>query len=100
MKWKNSSSVNSIQNNLTLHAAALITAAGSSSRMGTGIKKEFLPVEGKPMLLYTVEQFLGTGFFSMCGVTYRPNEKGKVEEILRPWLEKEQIILVPGGETR
>jgi len=100
MKWKNSSSANSIQINSSLGAAALITAAGSSTRMGTGIKKEFLLLQGKPVLLRTVELFLHTGFFDSCVVTFRPGEKSAMIDLLRPCLEDKRVSLIQGGETR
>ncbi|MFH1120547.1 MAG: 2-C-methyl-D-erythritol 4-phosphate cytidylyltransferase [Bacteroidota bacterium] len=38
---------------------AIIVAGGSGSRMGTGIPKQFLPISGKPLLMYTLESFSG-----------------------------------------
>ena len=100
MKWKSSSSANSTQNKASLRAGALITAAGSSSRMGNVVKKEFLPVDGKPVLLKTVELFLNTGFFFICGVTFRESEESAMTSILRPYLEEKRIIMIKGGDTR
>ena len=37
--------------------AAIIAAAGSSSRMGAGIDKQFVPVGGKPLLWHSLRQF-------------------------------------------
>ena len=37
--------------------AVIIAAAGTSSRMGTGIDKQFAPVGGKPLLWHSL-QFL------------------------------------------
>jgi 2-C-methyl-D-erythritol 4-phosphate cytidylyltransferase len=100
MKWKSSSSVNSTLNKSGLRAAAIITAAGTSSRMGNTIKKEFLPLDGKPVLLHTVERFLDTGLFFMCGVTFREDEESEMIDILRPLLEGKRITMIRGGDTR
>jgi len=35
----------------------LIAAAGSGTRMGTNVPKQFLPLTGKPVLMHTVERF-------------------------------------------
>ncbi|MCQ2350866.1 MAG: 2-C-methyl-D-erythritol 4-phosphate cytidylyltransferase [Paludibacteraceae bacterium] len=35
----------------------IITAAGSGKRMGTDIPKQFLPIDGKPILMRTIEAF-------------------------------------------
>lgn len=37
---------------------ALIVAGGSGNRMGASVPKQFLEIEGKPVLLYTFEAFL------------------------------------------
>ena len=36
----------------------IITAGGSGSRMGSAIPKQFLELEGKPILQHTLELFL------------------------------------------
>jgi len=42
---------------------ALLVAAGSGSRMGGDLPKQYTPVCGKPMLRWTVERTLATGAF-------------------------------------
>ena len=37
--------------------AALLTAAGSGSRMGQDIPKQFMHVENKPLIIHTMEAF-------------------------------------------
>ncbi|KJF44409.1 2-C-methyl-D-erythritol 4-phosphate cytidylyltransferase [Draconibacterium sediminis] len=37
---------------------ALIVAGGSGNRMGASVPKQFLEIEGKPVLMYTFEAFL------------------------------------------
>jgi len=36
---------------------AIIPAAGSGTRIGGGIKKQFLPLKGKPIIVHTLQQF-------------------------------------------
>lgn len=38
---------------------ALIVAGGSGTRMGTDIPKQFLELNGKPILMHTIERFVG-----------------------------------------
>lgn len=40
-----------------MKTTAIIIAGGVGSRMGRDIPKQFIPVEGKPVLLYTLEGF-------------------------------------------
>jgi len=37
---------------------AIIVAGGTGQRMGTALPKQFLAIEGKPILLHTVDQFV------------------------------------------
>ena len=53
--------------------ALIVTAAGSSTRMG-GIKKEYLPLEGGTVLSTAVKAFLKTLPFSLVAVTF-PEKK-------------------------
>lgn len=61
--------------------AAVITAAGSSTRLGLGKKKEFLPLfkfgEGISVLSQSVYVFFKTGLFSFIVITV---PQGKIEE--------------------
>ncbi|CAH0995267.1 Ribitol-5-phosphate cytidylyltransferase 1 [Emticicia aquatica] len=48
--------IHSVENNQRKYA--IIVAGGSGSRMKSEIPKQFLPLNGKPILLHTVEKFL------------------------------------------
>lgn len=43
--------------NKKIHSAAIVLAAGQGKRMGTKVQKQFLEVEGKPVLYYSLETF-------------------------------------------
>lgn len=43
--------------NKNVHSAAIVLAAGQGKRMGTKVQKQFLEVEGKPVLYYSLEAF-------------------------------------------
>ena len=47
----------------------ILTAAGSSTRMGTGKKKEYLKLDGGTVLSKAAASFLTAAFFSMLIVT-------------------------------
>lgn len=89
-----------------MNAAVLIPAAGSSSRMNTGRKKEYELINGKPVLAKTCEAFLDTGLFvTLCSIV----PKGEIEtarKILASAMPTEMIGLercicfTEGGETR
>jgi 2-C-methyl-D-erythritol 4-phosphate cytidylyltransferase len=84
-----------------MKTAALIAAAGKGQRMRGKIKKQFITLEGMPLLLYTLEAFeefegiehlylvLDEGDFEYC--------KG---EIIQKYGIKKVSQLIPGGERR
>lgn len=75
-----------IKMNEPLHQAAILTAAGSSTRMG-GIKKEYRTLspdlsETITVLSQTLYQFLSSNFFSVIIITLPENHEQLVKEIL------------------
>ncbi|MBN2352310.1 MAG: 2-C-methyl-D-erythritol 4-phosphate cytidylyltransferase [Spirochaetales bacterium] len=80
--------------------AALVTAAGSSVRMGAGEKKEYRTLDGMPVLARSLLAFRETGLFSTLLVTVPPGHIERVRELLGPFLPTEDIRFVEGGTTR
>ena len=79
---------------------AVVTAAGSSSRMGSGTKKEYLQIAGTSVLCGAVVPFLRTGIAERCVVTYPAGQRELVEESLADLEEPDRVGLVEGGPTR
>jgi 2-C-methyl-D-erythritol 4-phosphate cytidylyltransferase len=80
--------------------AAVITAAGASTRFGTGAKKEYSLLGQTPVLVKTVQAFLRTRLFSQIVVTHPAGHRERVEQLFRPFPELGKILLVTGGATR
>lgn len=79
---------------------AVIVAGGNGLRMGTALPKQFLPLRGKPVLLYTLDAFL-QAFPDLEIILVLPEaymEKGL--EILRSSSDPDRIGVTAGGETR
>ena len=77
----------------------IIMAAGSGTRMGAPLPKQFLEMHGKPVIIYTLEHF-----------EYHPDIDNIVIVCLADWIEELRGLLkrygilkvtqiVPGGET-
>jgi 2-C-methyl-D-erythritol 4-phosphate cytidylyltransferase/2-C-methyl-D-erythritol 2,4-cyclodiphosphate synthase len=85
-------------------SVVLITAAGSGTRMGGGKKKEYLLVNGKPVLEYSLEAFHRTGLFSLFVVTLPPGGETEARASLASWLSNpelaEKTLFTEGGVTR
>lgn len=79
---------------------AVIVAGGSGMRMGTMVPKQFLPLQGKPVLWYTLTAFLDA-FPDLEIILVLPEahlETG--QEILRSTHAPDRIWMTAGGETR
>jgi 2-C-methyl-D-erythritol 4-phosphate cytidylyltransferase len=79
---------------------AVIVAAGSGSRMGKDIPKQFLALAGKPILYYTLDTFLSSypdlQVFLVIPAPYR--QWG--EDIRLAFKDSSRITLIEGGNTR
>ena len=42
--------------------SAIVLAAGSGKRMGTAVKKQYLDIEGLPVLAYSLRRFAAQSF--------------------------------------
>lgn len=78
---------------------ALLTAAGVGSRMGQDIPKQFLHVDNKPLIVYTMEAFQKHPSIDAIICVTLPNWI----EVVRAYAMQYKITklkwIVPGGET-
>ena len=79
---------------------ALIVAGGSGTRMGSVLPKQFLLLQGKPVLFHTLKAFIDAlpGIQIILVLPEEHLELGK--EIVDGFFDKSQILLTAGGETR
>ena len=75
--------------------SALITAAGSSTRYGKN--KMLEPIQGKPLLIRTLERFLACGEIEEIIVTARNSDKKTYEELTGTL---DIVKIVTGGKQR
>lgn len=79
----------------------IITAAGKGSRMHAEENKVFLLLEGKPILMYSLETFLRNKHIQNIFITLQLAEIKKFEQVLEEYnVDMSRITLVAGGETR
>ena len=89
----------------TKHTTAIILAAGSGERFSAdagelaGIKKQFVPVLGKPVLLRTAEAFEASSLVDDIIIVSGEEEIGLCRELLSPTVSKLKCV-VKGGATR
>lgn len=81
-------------------SSALITAAGLSTRMGTGRKKELELIDGISVLARAIAAFIEAGCFSHVAVSYPTGERDAFERSLENHNSLNNILFVEGGNTR
>lgn len=81
---------------------AIITAAGKGERMNSPIKKQFMPLAGKPIIVHTAEKFLKAEVFDKIIITISSEDRKLAEKILFSEynLPKKKFIIVDGDVTR
>ncbi len=75
---------------------ALIVAAGSGTRVDLGYNKVFYEVHSKPILLYSVDQFIKDTDFSEIIIVHAKGEYERMKAVLKD----RTVIFVEGGSTR
>lgn len=77
---------------------AVIVAGGMGKRMGNSIPKQFLPLNGKPVLWYTLDAFLRS-YHDLELIVVLPEEfQNEGKKIISQF--SRSIKIVNGGETR
>ena len=79
---------------------AVIVAGGSGTRMNNSIPKQFLPLNGKPVLYYTLKAFL-EAYDDLKIILVLPEEHtASGQEIIDAFFDYKRIQLALGGPTR
>ena len=82
--------------------SAIITAAGSGQRMNSSKKKQFIEIEGKPILFYTLDKFIRAQCFDSIIITCPASDVGFLEDLLFSKFNynRDQISIISGGKRR
>src|SRR3954468_2857393 len=79
---------------------AVIVAAGSGTRMGKEIPKQFLPLAGKPLLFHTLSTFAAAFSDLRIILVMHPAYLDRAAELISLTGHPSAITLVPGADTR
>ncbi|HUK57274.1 MAG TPA: 2-C-methyl-D-erythritol 4-phosphate cytidylyltransferase [Nitrospiria bacterium] len=86
---------------MTSRVAAVIPAAGSGRRMGRSTPKQFLLLDGVPILVHTLKVFEASPLIhEVCLVVPQGHVEQCREELLEPYGLKKVTRTVSGGATR
>src|SRR5215203_1982622 len=79
---------------------AVIVAGGTGKRMGSAIPKQFLLLNDKPVLYYTIKTFL-EAYNDLQIILVLPEEYADMgKEIIDAYFDSGRILIGLGGETR
>lgn len=82
------------------YVAAVIVAAGNSTRMSCGISKQLIPLLGKPTIGYTLRAFEDAHSISEVIVVCRESDRDSIREVAETEECKKVKAYVLGGATR
>lgn len=77
----------------------LIAAAGSGQRMG-GVYKPLTPLNGRPMIAYSLEAFQTCGFVKRIVVSAPDEHAPDIRKVAEEVGCTKLVCIVPGGKTR
>lgn len=80
---------------------AIIAAAGKGSRMGAGINKQFIHIEDKPILYYSLTAFASCDEIDDIIISAHKDEVDYIKENIVAKYKIEKVLnVVPGGKER
>lgn len=80
---------------------AIITAAGSGKRLANKIKKQFIKIAEKPIIIHTLEKFIKANMFDKILITINKEDRKFAENIFSEFkIPKSNFLIVNGGKTR
>jgi 2-C-methyl-D-erythritol 4-phosphate cytidylyltransferase len=78
---------------------AIIFAGGSGVRMGAGLPKQFLEINGKPIIVHTVQLFQRHDRIDKIYISVLEDYIPYMEELVDEYRLKKVAAVIPGGET-
>lgn len=79
---------------------AIITAAGSGKRLPGQVKKQFIPIAGKPLLFHTLDVFLNHPDIHRIIVTLPQEDLEQGTSMISHEYHTDRIKCIPGGQER
>ena len=82
-----------------MKVGAIIPAAGRGKRIGASVPKQFLEIQGEPLLHHTLTVF---AYCKLISYVILVMPRADVDEVGKDWLNKYEIVreVVVGGEQR
>lgn len=81
-------------------ATAIIVAAGSGTRMGSNVNKQFIMIDNMPVLAHTLLNFQNAKTIESIIIVTKPESILTVSDLAREFGITKVAHIVPGGATR
>lgn len=78
---------------------AIIFAGGSGVRMGAGVPKQFLEINGKPIIIHTLQLFQYHDQIDKIYISVLKDYVSYMNELVEEYRLKKVAAVIPGGET-
>jgi 2-C-methyl-D-erythritol 4-phosphate cytidylyltransferase len=78
----------------------ILVAGGTGSRMNHAVPKQFILINGKPIILHSLDAFFKFDSTLQCVVVMHHDWIKEFEKMIVNYSFKNQITIVKGGETR
>ena len=78
---------------------AIIFAGGSGIRMGAGVPKQFLEINGKPVIIHTLQLFQYHREIDKIYISIIADYQDYMEELVADYRLSKVAAVLPGGET-
>jgi 2-C-methyl-D-erythritol 4-phosphate cytidylyltransferase len=80
--------------------AAVVLAAGAGRRLGSSTGKAFVPVDGNPMVGWSLQAFDASPDVDRILLVVPPAERARGQELITTLGLSKPSTVIPGGETR
>src|SRR6266581_515783 len=88
------------ENDSLKRVVAVVLAAGQGTRMGSPVNKVFLPVKGKPVILYAIETFEHCPSVDEILLVAAAGEEGQLAKLAHAAQYQKVHQVIRGGATR
>ena len=78
---------------------AVIFAGGVGYRMGSALPKQFLEIDDKPIIAYTIKKFNNSNLVDAIVIVTLSNYVERVKEIVSKYSFKKVVFVTEGGDT-
>lgn len=83
-----------------MKVSAIIAAAGTGTRLGADMPKQFLELGGRPMLAWSIDAFCNSWLINDLVIVTHADYQKLASEIAVKYSCGKEITVVPGGATR